>query len=93
MIRERIVVDGRVQRVGYRDLVQGIAWKLGVKGYVENLKDGRVQIVCEAEEEVLESFMNARARASSPGSSGRMDLGRVLRRQRSGYLDFSQVYW
>ncbi|MEM2828445.1 MAG: acylphosphatase, partial [Candidatus Nezhaarchaeales archaeon] len=57
MIRARILAEGRVQRVGYRDLVQSIARRLGVKGYVENLKDGSVQIVCEAEEGVLENFV------------------------------------
>ncbi|MEM2212681.1 MAG: acylphosphatase [Candidatus Nezhaarchaeales archaeon] len=57
LIRARILAEGRVQRVGYRDLVQSIARRLGVKGYVENLKDGSVQIVCEAEEGVLENFV------------------------------------
>jgi len=57
LIRARILAKGRVQRVGYRDLVQSIARRLGVKGYVENLKDGSVQIVCEAEEGVLENFV------------------------------------
>jgi len=57
LIGARIVVEGEVQRVGYRDFVQKVARKLGVKGYVENLKDGNVQIVCEAEESVLEGFV------------------------------------
>jgi len=59
LIRARIIVEGRVQKVGYRDLVQSVARKLGVKGYVENLKEGNVQIVCEAEETVLEEFAKA----------------------------------
>ena len=50
-------MEGRVQRVGYRDLVERVARNLGVKGYVENLRDGNVQIVCEAEETVLERFV------------------------------------
>ncbi|MBO3842737.1 MAG: acylphosphatase, partial [Candidatus Brockarchaeota archaeon] len=57
MIRERLIVDGDVQKVGYRDFVQKTARKLGVKGYVENLPDGSVQIVCEAEEPVLKNFV------------------------------------
>jgi len=50
-------VEGRVQRVGYRDVVQSVARRLGVKGYVENLKDGNVQIICEAKERVIEEFV------------------------------------
>lgn len=57
MIRATIIVEGEVQKVGYRDLVQSLARGLGVKGYVENLKDGTVKVVCEAEEEVLERFL------------------------------------
>ena len=57
MIRARIVVEGDVQKVGYRDFVQKVARKLGVKGYVENLRDGNVQIICEAEEAVLNGFV------------------------------------
>jgi acylphosphatase len=46
-----MLVRGSVQKVGYRDLVQEEAVKLGVKGFVENLKDGQVRIVCEADED------------------------------------------
>jgi len=57
LIRAKIVVEGNVQKVGYRDFVQKVARKLGVKGYVENLRDGNVQIICEAEEAVLNGFV------------------------------------
>ena len=57
MIRAEILVRGSVQKVGYRDLVQEEALKLGVKGFVENLKDGRVRIVCEAEEEKVKQLI------------------------------------
>lgn len=54
--RVEIVVKGEVQKVGYRDLVQKIARKLDVKGFVENLRDGNVLIVCEGEKENIEKF-------------------------------------
>lgn len=57
MIRARIIVEGEVQKVGYRDFVQKVARELGVNGYVENLRDGNAQIVCEAEEPVLSEFI------------------------------------
>lgn len=54
--RAEIIVRGKVQKAGYRDHVQEVARSLNVKGYVENMKDGSVKIICEAEEDTLERF-------------------------------------
>ncbi len=59
MQRVEIVVKGKVQKVGYRDVVQEIARKFGIVGYVENLEDGDVKIVAEGEEEILRNFAEA----------------------------------
>jgi acylphosphatase len=40
----RFVVSGRVQGVGYRNFVEHEAAKLGLHGYVRNLRDGRVEV-------------------------------------------------
>ena len=37
-------VSGRVQGVGYRMFVQDAAYELGLKGYVRNRRDGRVEV-------------------------------------------------
>ncbi|MEA2032192.1 MAG: acylphosphatase [Euryarchaeota archaeon] len=50
MKRATIIAKGKVQKVGYRDFVQDSARELGITGYVENLEDGNVKIVCEGEE-------------------------------------------
>jgi len=57
MIRAELLVRGAVQKVGYRDYVQEAARRLGVKGFVENLRDGSVRIVCEAEERIMDEFI------------------------------------
>jgi acylphosphatase len=56
LIRAEIIVEGKVQKVGYRDYVQEVARSLNVKGYVENLKYGLVKIICETEENTLKKF-------------------------------------
>ena len=56
-IKAEIIAKGTVQKVGYRDHVQETARKLNVKGYVENLRDGFVRIVCEADEDTLKKFI------------------------------------
>jgi len=60
MIKRTVLqATGEVQKVGYRDFVQKVARKLGLVGYVENMRDGSVQIVCEGEESVVEEFKAA----------------------------------
>ena len=57
MKRAIIIAKGKVQKVGYRDFVQDIARELGIIGYVENLEDGTVKIVCEGEEPKIGEFI------------------------------------
>ncbi len=49
--------SGRVQGVGFRFTAQDLARDLGVGGWVKNLRDGRVEVVAEAEEEALKDFL------------------------------------
>ncbi len=53
-----IFYTGRVQGVGFRFTAEDIARDLKVVGWVKNLRDGRVEIVAEAEEEVLKDFLS-----------------------------------
>ncbi len=58
MQRAIITVNGRVQRVGYRDFVSEIADKMGITGSVQNLPDRKsVEIIAEAEKKVLKEFL------------------------------------
>ena len=47
MIRYRVLVSGRVQGVFYRGTCQDVAREHGVRGWVRNLPDGRVEAVFE----------------------------------------------
>jgi acylphosphatase len=52
-----IVVEGRVQGVGYRDFAQHKAARLGLSGYVVNLRDGRVRIRAEGPREAIDELI------------------------------------
>ena len=52
-----IVVDGRVQAVGYRNYAQRRAERLGLAGFVMNLKDGRVRARAEGPRAILEEYV------------------------------------
>jgi acylphosphatase len=47
MVRYRVLVSGRVQGVAFRDSCWRLAIQRGVRGWVRNLPDGRVEAVFE----------------------------------------------
>lgn len=56
IMREELLIEGSVQGVGYRYTVSRIADDIGVTGWVRNLPDGRVQVLCEGTREKLDEF-------------------------------------
>ena len=57
MKRIHVFVSGRVQGVAFRWVTSDVAIQLGVKGWVRNLRDGRVEVVAEGAEETLNEFL------------------------------------
>ncbi len=58
MAAQRVLVEGRVQRVGYRDWAVRTAKLWGVSGWVRNLSDGRVEILAVADDATLDAFID-----------------------------------
>ena len=56
---QRLLVSGRVQRVGYRDWTIRHAKALGLTGWVRNLSDGRVEVLADGDEEALAQLFEA----------------------------------
>ncbi|MFA5772511.1 MAG: acylphosphatase [Thermoplasmata archaeon] len=54
--RAKITVTGRVQKAGYWDFVDEVAYNLQLNGYVKNLKNGTVEIICEGKKESIEKL-------------------------------------
>jgi len=55
--RVNIIVTGIVQGVFFRYNTMKKANELDIKGWVKNLRDGRVEIMAEGEEENLNKFI------------------------------------
>ena len=57
-VRAHVYVSGRVQGVFFRYETRREAKKHGVKGWVKNLPDGRVEAVFEGEKEDVEKLID-----------------------------------
>jgi len=56
--RAEIILKGRVQKAGYRDYIDEVAFDLNLRGWVKNLEDGTVKVVCEGEKKAIDEFIN-----------------------------------
>ncbi len=56
--RIHVFYSGHVQGIGFRVTAQDVASELGLVGWVRNLSDGKVEVVCEGEEKKLRRFLD-----------------------------------
>ena len=56
-VRARAIIEGRVQGVFFRHHTQEMAFKLGVKGWVKNRRDGNVEAVFEGDNEKVDQVI------------------------------------
>jgi acylphosphatase len=56
-VRAHVFISGMVQGIFFRSETRNEAKKLGVKGWVRNLSDGRVEAVFEGEEENVKKLI------------------------------------
>jgi acylphosphatase len=56
-VRARVIVEGRVQGVFFRHHTQATAFRLGVKGWVKNRRDGCVEAVFEGDREQVNQII------------------------------------
>ena len=105
MIRLTAIVSGMVQEVGYRARVVDIANAFGLKGMIENLKDGRVKIIAEGEDEKLKWFefaidikntlisVSAIIKTYSPATGDFENFGKLVTKgETDSRLDTAAVY-
>ncbi len=60
-------MSGRVQGVGFRAFAQQTAREAGVRGWVRNLPDGRVETAVEGEESAVRQYLDALRRGPLAG--------------------------
>lgn len=57
MKRIHVYISGKVQGVNFRWNTKLVADRLGIKGWVKNLTDGRVEIIAEGNDEKIQIFL------------------------------------
>ena len=55
--RIHVFISGRVQGVFFRSNTKRIADNLGIKGWVRNLPDGRVEVVAEGKKDRIDDLI------------------------------------
>ncbi len=93
MKRAIIIVKGYVQRVGYGDQVENIARKLGVTGFVENVKPYDVRIVAEGEKDSIEKFIQQIKIEDPPILVEKVDVSFEEPTHEFGYFEIKRGDW
>jgi acylphosphatase len=57
-IRVRLIIEGRVQGVWFRESTRKEADRLGVQGWVRNRREGSVEVVAEGSEENVKKLVS-----------------------------------
>lgn len=88
--RAHLYISGRVQGVYYRAFTQEVADSLGLKGWVRNLPDRRVEAVFEGERDLIEkAIMQCR---QGPPYANVTDIEVIWESQLEGLRDFRIIY-
>jgi len=56
-VRARVIIEGRVQGVFFRHHTQEMAFRLEVKGWVKNRRDGGVEAIFEGDQERVDQII------------------------------------
>ena len=76
-VRAHVFYSGRVQGVGFRFTAERLALELKLCGWVKNLPDGRVELVCEGSKGDVEALLKNIQESM---------LGRVIKRADCSWL-------
>lgn len=52
-----IRIHGKVQGVGYRFYATRVARRMGLKGWIQNMRDGSVETLVEGEQQVIDEWL------------------------------------
>jgi acylphosphatase len=72
--RVRLLIEGQVQGVGYRYFAARAARGLGIRGWVRNLPDRRVEALAEGDARAVAAFVERLREGPGQGRVDRIEL-------------------
>jgi len=90
LIRVHVYVSGRVQGVFYRQNAQRIAHSLGVRGWIRNLDDGRVEAIVEGPEKAVREMLEWMRHGPPLARVDRVEV--VTEEYKGEFIDFRIVH-
>ncbi|WP_449240547.1 acylphosphatase [Desulfoscipio gibsoniae] len=88
MTQKHVFISGRVQGVYYRDYTRREAEKLGIKGWVRNLPDGRVEAVFEGPEDAVENMVAWCYQGSPRSEVIKVEVAKSNPQLKENFIDF-----
>ena len=89
-VRARVIIEGRVQGVFFRQYTQEMAFRLDVKGWVKNRRDGCVEAVFEGDKERVDQIIQWCHRG--PSEAKVIKVHHLWEEYRGEFEDFSINY-
>lgn len=89
--RAHLYIEGSVQGVFFRENTRRRAEMLGVKGWVRNLPDGRVEAVFEGYEEEVRSMIEWCHKGPPAAKVRKVQV--IFEQPTHGYDSFRVIYW
>jgi acylphosphatase len=83
---KRLLIEGRVQGVGYRYWAESMARELNLAGWVRNLRDGRVELIVAGDADQIAEMIKA---CWQGPRSARVERLSELPQDDEGWPDFS----
>ncbi len=74
--RADIIISGHVQGVGFRYFVYTKATELGLNGYTQNLRDGRVEVIAEGPVDNLNKLLEYLKQGNSYSSVENVEVAK-----------------
>ncbi len=88
--RAHVYVTGRVQGVYFRQTTKHQAQIQGVKGWVRNLSDGRLEAVFEGEDDAVKAMVDFSGRG--PAGADVTDVAVIWEKFNDEFLGFNILY-